>query len=350
MKKILLVLMVVLILANFGNVFALNIIAPNEVPEQFSWNFSVQLDSADTFDETKIFLDDKPVVSAYANGIVQINPLNGTFVDKAFSFDHDAKSTAGLVVYINYSGMAEGKHTLKAVSLKAEEKVSETSRDVIFFKPVNSGFEEQITTNLDSLKTKISDYEKNISVLEAQIKKLNLDEKTAYGLQEQLNNMNSELLKLRNENKQLKASIALIGIGTDTSVPKTAEKTTAVQANQGFNPIAGLSSLFGAAQSKEVNETFSFDKLVLPTLALLVIVCSFFGLVFMDKIVGIVPKRMRNSFGEDSLSQSLKKKKWGIENSNLVPLKKTNEAKIQMGDLIMKKEDFGPNAREFERD
>lgn len=342
LRKILTTIFIVFFIAN---VFALKLVSPDEIQENFPWNFSIELDSTDAFDEAKVYLDDQHIVSAYSNGIVQINPLNGLFVEKSFIFDYDPASNSGLTLYVSHLGLKKGTHKIKIRTFKAGEELTEKSKNVLVFKALNSAFESNTQKKIDELNAKIQELETENSKLKTKLNKLVIDETSLLGVQEQVNNLNVALNEVKKTQKYLK--------DTQTNMLKK-ETTTTVNKSKGFNPISGFNSLFGQ-DSKKVNETDILGRTILPLLGLLVIIVVLVILIFSDKIgpalqnVQLFSKPANEKlFEEPEIEMPFEpanKRKWAYNNdADLIPMKKIKEQlreedkeeKVSIRDLVKK--------------
>ncbi len=306
--------------------------APKEVSTQANWNFSIKLDQTDSFEETKVFLDGKHIVSAYSNAVVQLNPFNGSFVEKAFLVDQDPSSNGGLTLYVSYLGLAEGRHKLKSVSLKDEKELNFVEKEIIAFKPINSTFENETQNKLDNLSesvnktkdelgTRVDSTSKKISGVESLLKDVELktseiekEAKKVSSIQNQLNYLTSELSNVKKENENLKKEVNSLKENNQNPVEKVISAV-----NKVINPGSQT-----PPTAQVTSESFPVNGLFIPVLALIVVVVLLFAIINQERIndfsKNLFQKKSNDLYGEDLYTNEkseeevpVKKGKWAAD-------------------------------------
>lgn len=147
-----------------GHASALSISAPSAVPENSSWGFSVALDPTDKWSSAAVKLDGLELLTVSPNGSVAISPVNGRNVLLARLIDEDAKSTAGLVLYVSVPGFGAGVH-----AVSAESDGNSDSRNVSFYVPLDQSAKSDFDSRLGSLESSVegmaADYGSGIGAL-----------------------------------------------------------------------------------------------------------------------------------------------------------------------------------------
>lgn len=133
--KALLAVLAVLILAS-GFVGAATISAPESVPANVSWGFSVNLGGATA---AKVIVDSATIVEIQSDGAIVSRPFSGQYV---------LNQGAG-IIYVSHFGLAEGSHTISVEAGNGND-----SKTINAFKALDDSFraeiQTQVNTTLDS--------------------------------------------------------------------------------------------------------------------------------------------------------------------------------------------------------
>ena len=222
---------------------ATSIDAPEKVPANVSWSFSVYLNPTDSFSSVDVLVQGDKVLTVYSNGSVVVDPFNGKFVVKAFTFDADSNSTSGLVLYVSYLGLPQGTYAVEA------DGVSDTVQ-------VFSALDESVKQDLESqLSQAVSDRE----AFEQRIKNLETDntafwqsiqENTAAidslsGVQEEVSSLRSDLDDSASKVGSLNERIVGVEGEVVAIIQENNERLQQQQLAEANNPVIGLASLGG---------------------------------------------------------------------------------------------------------
>lgn len=150
---------------------ALSVQAPETLPQNISWGFSVKLDPTDSWSKVNVKVDSTGILDVYSNGTISLDPFNGQFVIKAFVNDEDPKSTSGLVLYVSHFGLNNGEHVVTA----AGDGVSD-SKKVLAFAPLDSSYKADVDSRLAAMQGSVDVIAKNeqgnAAFIEAQKKRI----------------------------------------------------------------------------------------------------------------------------------------------------------------------------------
>ncbi len=207
----------VLLIALAGFASALHVDAPSSVPQNTSWAFSVALDPTDSWTKASVSIDDSNLLDVYSNGAISFDPFGGQFVLKAFLYDSDPNSTAGLTLYVSHFGLRNGAHKVSVWANGEGESVAVTA-----FSPMGDADRNYFETRMDSLVDADSRNASDLNTLQMRVARNALD----------LNN-------------SVKAGVSSLGRRLDDVEGKQASLSSAIAAGQQkkSNPASGLVDL-----------------------------------------------------------------------------------------------------------
>jgi len=198
MKKTLFLLLIML----FGSAGAVTINAPEEIPSNINWSFSVELDPSNSFTKTEIYFDDLLIVNAYND---KQPVIEKDFVLKAFVFDKVPEDNTGLTVYVSYFGIEEGSHKIKTKTfnqgnLTEEKELQIESIDTITAISGMSSLPEEVKQDVDLLMKGIIKINEDKTMMEE------LKNSTEQNIQEKTQSLQIEIKQLEESLQELNSA------------------------------------------------------------------------------------------------------------------------------------------------
>ena len=344
MKKFLLFLLFLVILF-FSNAFSLTINAPGEIPSQINWTFSIELDSAEQFDETRVFIDNSRVLTAYSNGKTQLDAFNGTFVLDAFVFDKDPSSNSGLVLYVSYFGLSSGEHKIEAFSFKAGEQKAD---DSITFKAFNAAQKETVEELEGDKKNLRNEVLFNSSEVNKIKETLNQLTASLNSLNESTENESKARIEVEKQIESLKTRINNVNLENEKLELKNNELSKENEELKNQNIFSGLASLIGLSTGE--NNEAGTTNLITPLIFIFAVIVIAAVALNREKIfsaIGEIPKKRKTEIYSEETDEPLnlerdvnnfldeqvkKKKKWGFSKEK----NSSEEEEVNIGDLVKK--------------
>lgn len=222
MKKICLALLVVLF-AGFASATELD--APSGIPGNVNWSFSVALNPTDGFDDVSVYVYGAKVVTAYPNGQVIVDPFNGQFVSKAFTFDKNPDNVSGLVLYVSYLSLPIGQHTVRAVTSDGGATVDDISASFEVYGALSESYGQELSRQVEALESVNSSLKSNIDTLNSSVSSISSDVK-------RVDELISKGLAKEEELNELKAAVEGLGANVETidsSVKSLQEDTKSIE-------------------------------------------------------------------------------------------------------------------------
>lgn len=176
--------LLVFLIAIAMSVQALTLSAPEKLVANTNWDAVIDLDSADSFTRTEVFLNSNLIITVFNNGQTSVDPKNGKFLIRTSVYDEEPSNASGLRAYISFIGLNEGTHTISVKSFNADTIVQERTQQITVFNPLNSSYQAEIEGKLDTKATdlqnqiaansqKLADIETKLTALLAKIDEVN---------------------------------------------------------------------------------------------------------------------------------------------------------------------------------
>jgi len=236
-----------------STVSAASIEAPDIIPSNINWSFSVLLDPTDQFDSADIILDAQKIATIYSNSQIVVDPFKGNFVISSFTIDTNPSSTAGLEANFSYAGLKEGSHEI-IIETRKDGSVSSSEQHTI--KVINAFSDDEAQQLKNQLSGIQEDIDKAVSDLAASSKfwdeKIDSREQEFENLKSRINNLKSELSSLESE-------VSSLG---ETSIDKEALNAELYQVREQLDEVSaalyrGKEPMFDARYSPTALATYS---------------------------------------------------------------------------------------------
>lgn len=195
MKKVITIFLVLIL----SCVSATTINAPEEIPSNINWSYSIELNPSNSFTKTEIYFDELLIVTAFNDKqpIIQED-----FVLKAFVFDKKPEDNTGLTLYISYFGINEGQHKIKTKTFNQGNLIEENEFELKAVDTITAMNElpESFSQEMDLL---MKDIIKKIN--EDRTKLEELKNSTEQNLKEKADSMEQEINSLEETLNELNA-------------------------------------------------------------------------------------------------------------------------------------------------
>lgn len=203
---------------------------PKEIPSNVNWSFFVAQEPTDSFDAADLYFDGEKIITVYSNGQAIIDPFNGKFVLKAFTFDEEPGKATGLHLYVSYFGLNEGTHTVRLETKKGTELVDVTEGEIAVFDALPENYGIELDKQLDVLSNLSISLGENLQNLGFSIEsaRKNADEMNS-ALEQKINESMKDIANFQSVLKDLNSSIDGMGKGVAEGNKKIMALNTEVQ-------------------------------------------------------------------------------------------------------------------------
>ncbi len=202
MKKIIFLFLILIL----SVVSAAEINAPQEIPANINWSFSIDLDSSNEFTKTEVYFDDLLIVNAYND---KQPVIQQDFVLKAFVFDKIPEDNAGLTLFVSYFGIQEGTHKLRIKTFNGNAFIDEKEIEVNSIDTITAiqNLPKEVSQDVDliikNLIDKLNEQKQKLDEIENSNEQ-NIIEKTSV-LKEEITALENSLNELQEIKKQEEA-------------------------------------------------------------------------------------------------------------------------------------------------
>lgn len=203
---------------------------PKEIPSNVNWSFFVAQNPTDSFDSADLYFDGEKIIAVYSNGQAIIDPFNGKFVLKAFTFDEEPGKATGLHLYVSHFGLNEGTHTVKLETKKGDEIVDITEGEIAVFDALQENYGIELDKQLDVLSNLSISLGENLQNLGLSIEsaRKNADEMNS-ALEQKINESMENLANFQSVLNDLNSNIDDMGKGVAEGNKKFMTLNTEVQ-------------------------------------------------------------------------------------------------------------------------
>ncbi|MDO8538602.1 MAG: hypothetical protein Q7S21_06995 [archaeon] len=197
------------------SVQALTLSAPEKLVANTNWDAIIDLDSADSFTKTEVFLNNNLIITVFNNSQTSIDPSNGRFVIRASVYDEKPSTADGLRMYISFIGLNEGTHSISVKSFNADTIIQERTQQINVINPLGTDYQAEIEGKLDTksadLQNQIGSSNQKLALIEERLNALlaKIDEVNA-NLSAQISSTNrtKEVEELQAQAKELQSLVA----------------------------------------------------------------------------------------------------------------------------------------------